>query len=72
MQLQALVSFHHSPSAFLPRLSRHKIIRFQKAPLRFHVNVYAPLNAYRLTRRNKMDAAYIASHCDYIAAERLQ
>jgi hypothetical protein len=36
------------------------------------LHVYAPLNAYRLTRRNKMDAAYIASHCDYIAAERLQ
>jgi len=57
---------------FLQRLSRQKIIRFQKTPSRFDVNVCAPLNAYRLTRRNKMDAAYIASHCDCIAAEDLQ
>ena len=33
--------------------SLQKNMRFQKTPLRFDVNVYAPLDAYRLTRRNK-------------------
>ena len=47
-------------------------MRYQKTPLRFDVNVYAPLDAYRLTRRNKADAAYIASLCDRIAAKSLQ
>jgi hypothetical protein len=72
MQLQALVSFHPSPSAFSSTLSGQKIIRFQKTPLRFDVNVYTPLNAYRLTRRNKTKAPYVAPHCRRIAGKSVQ
>jgi hypothetical protein len=49
-------------------------MRFQKTatPLGFDVNVYTPLSAYPLTRRNEIGAAYVASHCDRIAAKSLQ
>jgi hypothetical protein len=46
MQFQALPSFHPLPLISLrERKSLQKIMRHQKIPLRFDVNVYAALDA---------------------------
>ena len=70
MQFQALPSFHPLPLDSLRECkSLQKIMRYQKIPLRFDVNVYAALDASPSTRRNNKCPPYVASHRDHVTAK---